>query len=283
MAKSTAKLALASYDDIFQTDSKPQSGFDSQDDACERVYEIPLTELHTFENHPYHVNDDDCMQETAETISDRRAQVSGIARPRAEGGYELISGRRRKRACGLAGKTTMPVIIREMDDGEAIIAMADCNLQRETILPSQRAWAYRMKLEAMNRRGARTDLTSSHVGNKSKGTLSVNILAEQEKISKSQIFRYIRLTELVPALSDMVDANKISVNPAENLSYLTRTKQAALLDIMEKYDATPSLSQDNVQFYGYNSCPENTQTTMQIQKTQNKNFIICHNLLCRVV
>lgn len=237
MAKAVRKLEIAGYDDIFQTDAA------KADKSLERVREIPLDELFPFENHPFQVRDDEGMQETAASVREYGVLVPGIARPRAEGGYELVAGHRRKRACELAEKETMPVLVRDMEDDAAIIIMVDSNLQRETLLPSERAFAYRMKLEAIKHQGARTDLTSSQDGNKCGGKLSVEIVAEQAGESKNQIFRYIRLTELVPGLLDMVDADTIALNPAVELSFLTRTEQAGLLDVIEMYEATPSLSQ----------------------------------------
>lgn len=237
MPKTKDALALASYDDIFQTEAAKEESF------FERVREIPLTELHPFENHPFQVRDDDSMRETVESVQKYGVLVPGIARPRNEGGYELVAGHRRKRASELAGKSVMPVIVRELDDDEATIIMVDTNLQRETLLPSEKAWAYRMKLEALNHRGARSDLTNSQVGNKFDGKLSVEIVAEQVGESKNQIYRYVRLTELVPDLLDMVDADKIAFNPAVELSALTRTEQGDLLDMMGKYEATPSVAQ----------------------------------------
>lgn len=230
MHKTAGALALSSYDDIFQTDAARANA------GLEQIAEIPLGELHSFENHPFQVRDDDAMRETAESIEKYGVLVPGIARPRYGGGYELVAGHRRKRGCELAGKSTMPVIVRDLDDDEATIIMVDSNLQRESLLPSEKAWAYRMKLEAMNHRGMKVDGFET-------GVLSVEVLAEQSGESKSQIFRYIRLTELVPDLLDMVDDGKVAFNPAVELSYLTRKEQAALLDMMAKYEATPSLSQ----------------------------------------
>jgi len=235
LAKAARTLAIASYDDIFTPDATKAGN------SLESVLEIPLGELFPFENHPFQVRDDEAMQETAESVREYGVLVPAIARPRAEGGYELIAGHRRKRACELAGKETMPVLVRDMDDDAATIIMVDSTLQRETLLPSERAFAYRMKLDAIKHQGARTDLTSSQDGNKSK--LSVEIVAEQAGESKNQIFRYIRLTELVPDLLDMVDADKIAFNPAVELSFLTRPEQTELLDVMNMYEATPSLSQ----------------------------------------
>ena len=237
MPKKNGNISLSSYDDIFQTD---QSREEAQQ---ERVQEIPLSELHPFKGHPFKVLDDDAMQKTVESIAQFGVMTPAIARPRPEGGYELIAGHRRHHASELAGKETMPVIVREMDDDAATILMVDSNLQRETILPSERAFAYKMKLEAMNHQGERVDLTCSQLGNKSAGKKSSELLAEQVGQSKNQIFRYIRLTELIPELLDMVDEKKIALNPAYELSFLKKEEQRDLLDAMDSEQATPSLSQ----------------------------------------
>ena len=237
MLKKSGNISLSSYDDIFQTD---QSREESQQ---ERVQEIPLSELHPFKGHPFKVLDDDAMQKTVESIAQFGVMTPAIARPRPEGGYELIAGHRRHHASELAGKETMPVIVRDMDDDAATILMVDSNLQRETILPSERAFAYKMKLEAMNHQGERVDLTCSQLGNKSAGKKSSELLAEQVGQSKNQIFRYIRLTELIPELLDMVDEKKIAFNPAVELSYLKKEEQKDFLEAMDYAQATPSLSQ----------------------------------------
>ena len=237
MPKKNGNISLSSYDDIFQTD---QSREEAQQ---ERVQEIPLSELHPFKGHPFKVLDDDAMQKTVESIAQFGVMTPAIARPRPEGGYELIAGHRRHHASELAGKETMPVIVREMDDDAATILMVDSNLQRETILPSERAFAYKMKLEAMNHQGERVDLTCSQLGNKSAVKKSSELLAEQVGQSKNQIFRYIRLTELIPELLDMVDEKKIAFNPAVELSYLKKEEQKDFLEAMDYAQATPSLSQ----------------------------------------
>ena len=237
MPKNNGNISLSSYDDIFQTDQ-------SREEAQQgRVQEIPLSELHPFKGHPFKVLDDDAMQKTVESIAQFGVMTPAIARPRPEGGYELIAGHRRHHASELAGKETMPVIVREMDDDAATILMVDSNLQRETILPSERAFAYKMKLEAMNHQGERVDLTCSQLGNKSAGKKSSELLAEQVGQSKNQIFRYIRLTELIPELLDMVDEKKIAFNPAVELSYLKKEEQKDFLEAMDYAQATPSLSQ----------------------------------------
>ena len=237
MQRKGGNLTLASYEDIFSTE-------ESRADAkLEKVQEIQLSELHPFKGHPFKVLDDEAMQKTVESIEQFGVLTPAIARPRAEGGYELIAGHRRHHASQLAGKETMPVIIRDLDDDAAVILMVDSNLQRETLLPSEKAFAFKMKLEAMKRQGARTDLTSVQVGRKLDGKESREILAEQVGESRNQISRYIRLTELIPELLDMVDNKKIAFNPAVELSYLTKDEQNNFLEAMEYAQATPSLSQ----------------------------------------
>ncbi len=237
MKSSTKKVELASVDDLFSTE---ESRADAQ---RERVLEIPLSELHPFKNHPFKVKDDEAMMETADSIRQYGVLVPAIARPDPEGGYELVAGHRRHRASELAERETMPVIVRDLDDDAATIIMVDSNLQRESLLPSERAFAYKMKLEAMNHQGQRADLTCSQVGNKSTGKKSSEVLAEQVGQSKNQIFRFIRLTELIPELLDMVDERKIALNPAYELSFLKKEEQTQLLDAMDSEQATPSLSQ----------------------------------------
>jgi len=214
-----------------------------QDAKLEKIQEIPLSELHPFRNHPFKVKDDEAMMETADSIKQYGVLVPAIARPDPEGGYELVAGHRRHRASELAEKETMPVIVRDLDDDAATIIMVDSNLQRESLLPSERAFAYKMKLDAMKHQGERVDLTCSQVGNKLEGKKSSEILAEQVGQSKNQIFRYIRLTELIPELLDMVDEKKIALNPAYELSFLKKEEQVDLLDAMDSEQATPSLSQ----------------------------------------
>ena len=211
------------------------------DTGGEKVIEIPLAELHPFKNHPFKVKDDDAMMETADSIRQYGVLVPAIARPSPEGGYEIIAGHRRHRASELAEKETMPVIVRNLDDDAATIIMVDSNLQREGLLPSERAYAYKMKLEAIKHQGVRTDLTSPQVGQKS--GWAVNQVASDAGASKSQVQRYIRLTELIPPLLDMVDEKKIAFNPAYELSFLTKEEQAQLVETMDYEQATPSLSQ----------------------------------------
>ena len=228
-------MQLASLDDLFSTQA-------SRDEAQrEKVQEIPLEELHPFAHHPFKVLDDDRMKDTADSIREYGVLVPAIARPRPDGGYELIAGHRRKRGCELAGLKTMPVIVRELDDDAAIIIMIDSNIQRENILPSERAFAYQMKLEALKHQGLRSDLTSGQVGQKLR--LSVGAVAENTGESIKQVQRFIRLTNLIPTLLDMVDSKKIAFNPAVELSYLTQEEQGKLVDTMESEQATPSLSQ----------------------------------------
>ncbi len=209
--------------------------------GSEQVREIPLSELHPFKNHPFKVKDDDAMMETADSIRQYGVLVPAIARPREDGGYELVSGHRRRRACELAEKDTMPVIVRPMDDDAATIIMVDSNLQREGLLPSERAFAYKMKLEAMKRQAGRPSKKNvSQVGTQKR---SDQLMAEQIGESRNQIQRFIRLTELIPPLLDMVDEKKIALNPAYELSFLTKEEQAMLVETMDYEQATPSLSQ----------------------------------------
>lgn len=232
MKGSAAKIQMSSLDDLF-------GGVPAQA-ASGQIQEIPLAELHTFKDHPFHVVDDEKMREMAESVAQYGVLVPGIVRPRPEGGYELVAGHRRKRASELAGKETMPVIVRELDDDEAIIIMVDSNLQREKILPSEKAYAYKLKLEALKHQGRRTDLTSDPMGPKFR---SNEKLAEQSPDGITQIKRYIRLTQLIPALLNKVDDNKLAFRPAVELSYLSPDGQSALLEWMENQAAAPSLKQ----------------------------------------
>ena len=234
--KSSAKnIRLTSVDELFSTE-------ESREDAQrEKVVEIALSQLHPFQNHPFQVRDDQVMQETADSIREYGVLVPAIARPDPNGGYELIAGHRRHRASQLAGKETMPVIIRELDDDAATIIMVDSNLQRETLLPSERAFAYKMKLEAMKRQAGRPQKENvSQVGTQKR---SDQLLAEQVGQSRNQIQRYIRLTELIPELLELVDERRIALNPAYELSFLKKEEQTNLLDAMESEQTTPSLSQ----------------------------------------
>ena len=235
MKSSAKKIELASVDDLFSTEEG------RQDAKLEKIQEIPLSELHPFRNHPFKVKDDEAMMETADSIKQYGVLVPAIARPDPEGGYELVAGHRRHRASELAEKETMPVIVRDLDDDAATIIMVDSNLQREILLPSERAFAYKMKLEAVKHQGARTDLTSRQLGEKSQ--TSIQKVADQAGESQRQVQRYIRLTELIPKLMDMVDEKKIALNPAYELSFLKKEEQVDLLDAMDSEQATPSLSQ----------------------------------------
>jgi len=227
-------LNLTSYDEIFQTEENRIEA------TQEKVIDIPLAELHPFKNHPFKVTDDESMLETAESITKHGVLVPVIARPREEGGYELISGHRRKRASELAGKETLPCIVRNLDDDAATIIMVDSNIQRENILPSERAFAYKLKLDAIRRQAGRPSNNSRQVvGNLE----SADIVGKDAGESGRQVQRYIRLTELVPELLDMVDAKKIAFNPAVELSYLMPHEQVQLMEAMDMEQATPSLSQ----------------------------------------
>ena len=232
--KSSAKnIVLKSVDDIFQTE---ENRVDAQ---RERVQEIPLDQLKPFKNHPFKVRDDQRMLDTVDSIREYGVLVPAIARPDPEGGYELISGHRRKRGCEMAGLQTMPVIIRDLDDDAAVLVMVDSNIQREELLPSERAFAYKMKLEALKHQGARSDLTSMQVAQK----LSVQKVGDDAGVSKDQVRRFIRLTELISELLDMVDERKLAFNPAVEVSYLKRDEQRMLLEAMDAEQTTPSLSQ----------------------------------------
>ena len=234
MKSSDRNLNLTSYDEIFQTE-------ESRIEATqEKVIDIPLSQLHPFKNHPFKVTDDESMLETAESITKHGVLVPVIARPREEGGYELISGHRRKRASELAGKETLPCIVRNLDDDAATIIMVDSNIQRENILPSERAFAYKLKLEAIKHQGQRNDLTSGQIGTRSRADEK---LADSVGDSARNVQRFIRLTELVPELLDMIDAKRIAFNPAVELSYLMPHEQVQLMEAMDMEQSTPSLSQ----------------------------------------
>ena len=238
MPKKGANISLSSYDDIFETDES------RADNQLERVQKIPISELKPFQNHPFKVVDDEAMLRTTESIAQFGVLTPLIARPLEEGGYEIISGHRRVHAAEAAGLTEVPVIVRDMTDDEAVVLMVDSNLQRENILPSERAFAYKMKLEAMKRQGERTDLqgegTSTQVVSKSR---SNEILGMQNDQSRETVRRFIRLTNLIPELLDMLDQKLISFNPAVELSYLTPDEQKSLLEAMDYTQAAPSLSQ----------------------------------------
>ncbi len=247
MKSSVKNVKLASIDDLFTTEQE------RQETDVEKVVRVPLSELHYFKGYPamqteipftgqpYRVKDDDPkMLETLESVTKRGVRTPALVRPDPDGGYEIISGHRRHRASELAGLMDMPVIIRDMTDEEAVIELVDANIQREDVLPSEKAWAYRMKLEAIKRQGERTDLTSSQVGMKLQ---ALEIVGKEAGDSRNQVHRYIRLTELIPELMCMVDEKKIALNPAYELSFLKKAEQSMLLDAMDSEQVTPSLSQ----------------------------------------
>lgn len=220
-----------------------RSGSAADAAAKEKRTEMPLSDLHPFEGHPFKVLDDELMEQTVESIKQIGVVSPLIVRPDPEGGFEILSGHRRLHAAQLAGLETVPVIVKEMDDDAAIIFMVDSNLQRENILPSERAFSYKMKLEAMKHQGERGDLTSGQVGQKSVGTVSRDIVAEQAGDSSRNVQRFIRLTNLIPEILDMVDEKKIAFNPAVELSYLKPSEQKEFLEAMDYAQASPSLSQ----------------------------------------
>ena len=229
----SGNLALKGLDDLFSTEEK------RQEEQREQVQQIPIDALHPFTNHPFKVLDDEAMTRTVESIAQYGVLSPLIARPRPEGGYEIISGHRRQYAAKLAGLDTLPVIVRQMSDDAAVILMVDSNLQREHILPSERAFAYKMKLDAIKNQGARSDLTSTQVAQK----LSVEKVGDDAGVSKDTIRRFIRLTNLIPELLDMVDEKKISFNPAVELSYLDESQQRDFLEAMDGTQNAPSVSQ----------------------------------------
>ena len=230
-------MPFEGLEEIFSSVQKEAAG------QTERVQQIPLSELHPFEGHPFRVVDDEEMQKTVESVKEYGVLTPAIARPDPDGGYEIISGHRRMRAAELAGLKTLPVIVRDMDDDTAIIFMVDSNLQREHILPSERAFAYRMKLEAIKHQGARTDLERESTSTQVAQKLSVERVGEDAGVSKDTVRRYIRLTELIPEIRDMVDEKKIAFNPAVELSYLKPDEQREFLEAMDYAQAAPSLSQ----------------------------------------
>ena len=233
MPKGSLNVSLKGADDIFSTEES------RQEQQREQVQQIPIGELFPFKNHPFKVLDDESMQRTVESVEQYGVLSPLIARPRPEGGYEIISGHRRQHAAQLAGLETLPVIVRQMDDDAAVLLMVDSNLQRENILPSERAFAYKMKLEALKNQCARSDLTSVQVAPK----LSTEKIGEEVGMSKDNVKRYIRLTNLVPELLDMVDEKKIAFNPAVELSYLDESQQRDFLEAMNDTQNAPSLSQ----------------------------------------
>ena len=234
MPKNSLNVSLKGADDIFSTEES------RQEQQREQVQQIPIGELFPFKNHPFKVLDDESMQRTVESVEQYGVLSPLIARPRPEGGYEIISGHRRQHAAQLAGLDTLPVIVRQMDDDAAVLLMVDSNLQRENILPSERAFAYKMKLEALKNQGARSDLTSAQLGRKLE---TADIVGQESGDSRNQVRRFIRLTNLMPELLDMVDEKKISFNPAVELSYLDTNQQRDFLEAMNDTQNAPSLSQ----------------------------------------
>ena len=234
MPKNSLNVSLKGADDIFSTEES------RQEQQREQVQQIPIGELFPFKSHPFKVLDDESMQRTVESVEQYGVLSPLIARPRPEGGYEIISGHRRQHAAQLAGLETLPVIVRNMDDDAAVLLMVDSNLQRESILPSERAFAYKMKLEALKNQGARSDLTSSQVGMKLQ---ALDIVGQEAGDSRNQVHRFIRLTNLVPELLDMVDEKKIAFNPAVELSYLDESQQRDFLEAMDGTQNAPSVSQ----------------------------------------
>ena len=234
----SGNLALKGLDDLFSTEEK------RQEEQREQVQQIPIDALHPFTNHPFKVLDDEAMTRTVESIAQYGVLAPLIARPRPDGdGYEIISGHRRQYAAKLAGLDTLPVIVRNMDDNAAVLLMVDSNLQRENILPSERAFAYKMKLEALKNQGARSDLTCGQIGHKLNGAKARDIVADESGDNARNVQRFIRLTNLVPELLDMVDEKKIAFNPAVELSYLDESQQRDFLEAMEDTQNAPSLSQ----------------------------------------
>ena len=231
MPKNGANISLTSYDDIFSTEESRQT---------EQIQQIPIAELHPFKDHPFKVLDDEAMQRTVESVAQFGVLAPLVVRPREEGGYEIISGHRRQHAAELAGLKTLPVIVRNMDDDQAVIQMVDSNLQRESILPSERAFAYKMKLEAIKNQGARSDLTSRQVVGKLE---AADLVGKSSDESGRQVQRFIRLTNLIPELLELVDQKKISFNPAVELSYLTTSEQRDFFEAMQDTQNAPSLSQ----------------------------------------
>lgn len=234
MPKRGENISLKSFDDIFSTEESRQTG------QQEHVQQIPLSELHEFEGHPFRVVDDEEMQKVVESVKKYGVLTPAIARPDPNGGYEIISGHRRLRASELAGLETLPVIVRNMDDDEAIIFMVDSNLQREKILPSERAWAYRMKVEAIRHQGRRNDLTTS---TQLVSKLALETVGDDDGVSRESVRRYIRLTDLIPDILDMVDSKRIAFNPAVELSYLKPEEQHNFIEAMDITQNAPSLSQ----------------------------------------
>lgn len=237
MASSVRNMRLASVDDLFSTEETRQAEARQQG---EQILTVPITEVHDFENNPYQVRHDAELMDMVESIARLGVHTPCLARPRKDGGYELLSGHRRKAASMIAGKDTLPIIVRDIDDDTATILVVDGNIQRETILPSEKAKAYKMKLEAIKRQGERSDLTSTQLAGKLE---SADIIGKTANISGDTVRRYIRLTELIPPLLQMVDDKKMAFNPAVELSYLSKELQTDLFDVIQAEECTPSLSQ----------------------------------------
>lgn len=234
MANREINIGLKAYDDLFKTDEGRKA---------EEIIPVQISELKPFSEQPFKVLEDDSMTELVESIKENGVLSPIVVRPHHEGGYEILSGHRRRRACEIAGLTEVPIVIKELDDDNAIILLVDSNLQREHILPSERAKAYQMKLEAMKRQGKRTDLTSDQIGQKSENKTSRDILSKQVGESSGQIQRYIRLTNLINPLLEMVDSNSLAMNSAVELSYLSAKQQAEVLDVMDMELSSPSIEQ----------------------------------------
>ena len=230
-------LGLTGYDELFMNDAE------RKENKLPRIYDIPLSEIDDFPDHPFKVKLDEDMDQLVQSIKERGIITPVTLRPKEDGRYEIVSGHRRKKACELAGFDTVKAEVREMTRDEAIILMVESNLQRSVILPSEKAFSYKMRLEAINRQGQRTDLTCDPVGHKLQGMKSVEIVAESSPDSKTQVQRYIRLTELIPELLDLVDEGRIAFRPAVELSYLQKEEQSVLLEQIAYADATPSLAQ----------------------------------------
>ena len=236
-ARKSIDLGLTGYDELFMSDEGRAEA------RLPRIYDIPLNLIDEFPEHPFKVRLDEDMDQLVQSVKDRGVITPVTLRPKEDGRYELVSGHRRKKACELAGLQSIPAEIKELDRDAAIILMVESNLQRSVILPSEKAFSYKMRLEAMNRQGQRTDLTCSPMGNKLKGVKLSDVMAEAIGESKNQIFRYIRLTELIPQILDMVDEGRIAFRPAVEISYLLKSEQEVLLEAMSFTDATPSLAQ----------------------------------------
>lgn len=268
-------IKLSSVDDLFSTEEE------RQDDKREKIVELAIDELYPFKDHPFKVRDDEKMQETVESVKQFGILTPIVVRPREGGGYEIISGHRRKRACELAGIDTIPAIVKQLTDEEAVIFMVDSNLQRETVLPSEKAHAYKMRLEAMKRQGQRTDLTSRQVGEKLN---SVNEISQKSPDSARNIHRFVCLTNLIPEILDMVDEKKIAFNPAVELSYLSPELQAEVMDVMDAEQMTPSLSQAQrikKYFMDGSLSREKIEVILQEEKAQEKAFTIKGNKLMK--